>query len=123
MPSAPSPRSRRRAFTVGSVETKPVKRNPAPPFITSTLQQEAARKLGFNAKRTMQVAQGLYEGVDIGGETVGLITYMRTDGVTMVPEAIAEARDVIGQPLWRALCARHRRAPIPAKRQERPGSA
>src|SRR4029077_5941360 len=83
-------------FTIGSVESKPVKRNPSPPFITSTLQQEAARKLGFNAKRTMQVAQGLYEGVDIGGETTGLITYMRTDGVTMVPEAIKEAREVIG---------------------------
>ena len=84
-------------FSIGSVEAKPVKRNPSPPFITSTLQQEAARKLGFNAKRTMQVAQGLYEGVEIGGETTGLITYMRTDGVTMVPEAIAEARAVIGQ--------------------------
>ena len=60
------------------------------------MQQEAARKLGFNAKRTMQVAQGLYEGVEIGGETTGLITYMRTDGVTMVGEAIAEAREVIG---------------------------
>ena len=83
-------------FTIGSVESKPVKRNPSPPFITSTLQQEAARKLRFNAKRTMQVAQGLYEGVDIGGETTGLITYMRTDGITMVAEAISEARDVIG---------------------------
>ena len=103
------------SFTVGSVEAKPVKRNPAPPFITSTLQQEAARKLGFNAKRTMQVAQGLYEGVDIGGETVGLITYMRTDGVTMVGEAIAEAREVIGKTIWRPLCARRRRASIPAR--------
>src|SRR5471032_1595643 len=84
-------------FTIGSVEAKPVKRNPSPPFITSTLQQEASRKLGFNAKRTMQVAQGLYEGVEIGGETTGLITYMRTDGVVMAPEAIAEARIVIGQ--------------------------
>src|SRR6202012_1871715 len=83
-------------FTIGSVEAKPVKRNPSPPFITSTLQQEAARKLGFAAKRTMQVAQGLYEGADIGGDTVGLITYMRTDGITMAPEAIADARDVIG---------------------------
>jgi len=81
---------------VESVESKPVKRHPAPPFITSTMQQEAARKLGFGAKRTMQIAQGLYEGIDIGGDTVGLITYMRTDGITMVPEAIAEARDVIG---------------------------
>ncbi len=61
------------------------------------MQQEAARKLGFAAKRTMQVAQGLYEGADIGGETVGLITYMRTDGITMAPEATAEAREVIGK--------------------------
>ncbi len=85
------------AFRVGSVEAKPVRRNPAPPFKTSTLQQEASRKLGFNAKRTMQVAQGLYEGVDIDGETVGLITYMRTDGITMVPEAVNEARDLIAK--------------------------
>ena len=84
-------------FSVGSVEAKPVKRNPAPPFKTSTLQQEASRKLGFNAKRTMQIAQGLYEGVEIGGETTGLITYMRTDGITMVGEAITEAREVIGK--------------------------
>src|SRR6185437_1054454 len=83
-------------FAIDSVESKPVKRHPAPPFITSTLQQEASRKLGFGAKRTMQIAQGLYEGVDIAGETVGLITYMRTDGIVMVPEAIAEARSVIG---------------------------
>ncbi|MGD0867358.1 MAG: type I DNA topoisomerase, partial [Rhizomicrobium sp.] len=86
-----------RTFKIGSVETKPAKRNPSPPFITSTLQQEAARKHGFNAKRTMQIAQQLYEGVDIGGETVGLITYMRTDGVQMANEAIAEARSMIGQ--------------------------
>ncbi|MBI3677070.1 MAG: type I DNA topoisomerase [Proteobacteria bacterium] len=84
-------------FSIGSVESKPGKRHPAPPFITSTLQQEAARKLGFNAKRTMQVAQQLYEGVDIGGETTGLITYMRTDGIQMAPEGIAEARQQIGQ--------------------------
>jgi DNA topoisomerase-1 len=84
-------------FAIGSVEAKPVKRNPSPPFITSSLQQEASRKLGFNAKRTMQIAQGLYEGVEIGGETTGLITYMRTDGVTMAPEAIADAREVIGK--------------------------
>src|SRR5471032_2346358 len=82
-------------FAVGSVEAKPVKRNPSPPFITSTLQQEASRKLGFNAKRTMQIAQGLYEGVEIGGDTTGLITYMRTDGITMVGEAIVEAREMI----------------------------
>jgi len=84
-------------FSVGSVEAKPVRRNPSPPFKTSTLQQEASRKLGFNAKRTMQVAQSLYEGADIDGETVGLITYMRTDGITMVPEAIHEARQMIGK--------------------------
>ncbi|MGA9795281.1 MAG: type I DNA topoisomerase [Rhizomicrobium sp.] len=84
------------SFKIGSVESKPVKRHPSPPFITSTLQQEASRKLGFNAKRTMQIAQHLYEGVDIGGETVGLITYMRTDGLTIAGEAIADARHVIG---------------------------
>ena len=84
-------------FAVGSVEAKPVKRNPSPPFITSSLQQEASRKLGFNAKRTMQIAQGLYEGVEIGGDVTGLITYMRTDGITMVPEAVNEAREVIGK--------------------------
>jgi DNA topoisomerase-1 len=84
------------AFSVTTVETKPGRRNPPPPFTTSTLQQEAARKLGFSAQRTMQTAQRLYEGVDIGGETVGLITYMRTDGVQSAPEALSEARSVIG---------------------------
>ncbi|HEY3777576.1 MAG TPA: type I DNA topoisomerase [Rhizomicrobium sp.] len=86
-----------RQFAVGEIEVKPVKRHPAPPFITSTLQQEASRKLGFAAKRTMQIAQQLYEGADVGGETVGLITYMRTDGVQMAGEAIGEARHVIGE--------------------------
>jgi DNA topoisomerase-1 len=85
------------AFRIGSVESKPVKRHPAPPFITSTLQMEASRKLGFNAKHTMRIAQQLYEGVDIGGDTVGLITYMRTDGLDVAPEAISEARHVIGE--------------------------
>src|SRR3984957_16946326 len=84
-------------FSVVSVESKPVKRHPYPPFTTSTLQQEASRKLGFAPARTMQIAQRLYEGVEIGGETVGLITYMRTDGVDMAPEAIAAARSVIGK--------------------------
>src|SRR3954447_23938877 len=84
------------AFTVAAVEKRPAKRSPPPPFTTSTLQQEASRKLGFNAQRTMQAAQKLYEGVDIGGETVGLITYMRTDGVQTAPEALDEARGVIG---------------------------
>ena len=85
------------AFTVTAVEKKPGRKSPAPPFMTSTLQQEASRKLGFSATRTMQTAQRLYEGVDIGGETVGLITYMRTDGLQAAPEAIDEARKVIGQ--------------------------
>ena len=83
-------------FTVGSVERKRVKRNPPPPFTTSTLQQEASRKLGFGAQQTMRLAQGLYEGVDIDGETTGLITYMRTDGVQMAQEAIASIREHVG---------------------------
>ena len=82
-------------YKVGSLESKPAKRHPFPPFRTSTLQQEASRKLGFSASRTMQIAQRLYEGVDVGGETVGLITYMRTDGADMAPEAVAAARNVI----------------------------
>jgi DNA topoisomerase I len=84
-------------FSVTSVESRPAKRHPAPPFTTSTLQQEASRKLGFAPARTMQIAQKLYEGIDIDGETVGLITYMRTDGVDVAPEAIAAARRVIGK--------------------------
>src|ERR671912_144401 len=84
-------------FTVASVEAKPAKRHPSPPFTTSTLQQEASRKLGLAPAQTMRIAQRLYEGVDIGGETVGLITYMRTDGIDMAPEAIAAARRVIGK--------------------------
>ena len=82
-------------FTVGSVEAKPLKRHPYPPFTTSTLQQEASRKLGFAPAHTMRVAQRLYEGVDIGGETIGLITYMRTDGVEMAEEAIVAIRRAI----------------------------
>ncbi|MBP0615399.1 type I DNA topoisomerase [Jiella mangrovi] len=84
------------SFVVDSVEAKPTRRNPGPPFTTSTLQQAASAKLGFSASRTMQVAQRLYEGIDIGGETAGLITYMRTDGVQMAPEAIDGARSAIG---------------------------
>ncbi len=80
---------------VNKVEKKQRRRNPAPPFITSTLQQEAARKLGFTTKRTMMVAQQLYEGIDIGGETVGLISYMRTDSVNLAAEAITGIRDLI----------------------------
>ena len=79
-------------FSVAAIDRRQVRRNPPPPFITSTLQQEASRKLGVGAATAMRIAQKLYEGVDIGGETVGLITYMRTDGVQLGPEAIAAAR-------------------------------
>lgn len=82
-------------FTVDSIESKPVKRHPYPPFRTATLQQEASRKLGFSSAKTMQVAQRLYEGVSIGGEVTGLITYMRTDGVDLAGEAIAATRNAI----------------------------
>lgn len=82
---------------VSKLEKKQRKSHPAPPFITSTLQQEAARKLGFTTKRTMAVAQQLYEGIDIGGETAGLITYMRTDSVNLSAEAIADIRSLIGE--------------------------
>jgi DNA topoisomerase-1 len=83
-------------FAVAEIESRQVRRNPFPPFTTSTLQQEASRKLGFAATRTMQIAQRLYEGIDLAGETVGLITYMRTDGVAISTEAIAAARLLIG---------------------------
>lgn len=83
-------------LVVAKVEKKNRKRNPAPPFITSTLQQEAARKLGFTAQKTMRVAQQLYEGIDVGeGSPVGLITYMRTDSVNLAAEALMEIREVI----------------------------
>jgi DNA topoisomerase-1 len=84
-------------LTVLTVDRKQRKRNPAPPFTTSTLQQEAARKLGFSAQKTMRVAQQLYEGVDIGEGQVGLITYMRTDSLNLAQEAIGQIRDVIVQ--------------------------
>lgn len=83
------------SYGVGEVERKQVKRNPFAPFTTSTLQQEASRKLGIGATRTMRLAQALYEGMDIAGETIGLITYMRTDGVTLSNEAVEGARKVI----------------------------
>jgi DNA topoisomerase-1 len=84
------------AFTVADIDSRQVRRNPFPPFTTSTLQQEASRKLGLAASRTMQIAQRLYEGIELDGETVGLITYMRTDGVAISAEAIAAARHLIG---------------------------
>ncbi|MDR3497072.1 MAG: type I DNA topoisomerase [Ancalomicrobiaceae bacterium] len=85
------------SYSVASIEAKPVRRNPYPPFTTSTLQQSASYALGLSAARTMQVAQRLYEGVDLGGESIGLITYMRTDGVDIAPEAIAGIRKVIAE--------------------------
>ena len=82
-------------LTVAKVEKKQRRRNPAAPFTTSTLQQEASRKLGFSAQKTMMTAQRLYEGIDVGDGSVGLITYMRTDSVTLAGEAIAELRTLI----------------------------
>jgi DNA topoisomerase-1 len=84
-------------FKVGSAERKTVRRHPYPPFTTSTLQQEAARKLGFSASRTMRTAQRLYEGVDLDGDTVGLITYMRTDSVNLSQESVGATRALIGK--------------------------
>jgi DNA topoisomerase-1 len=85
------------SFSVAEIERREVRRNPPPPFNTSSLQQEASRKLGFGANRTMRTAQRLYEGVDIGDESVGLVTYMRTDSVTLAQEAIAATRKLIGE--------------------------
>src|SRR6056300_39664 len=82
-------------FKVKSIESKPFKRNPYAPFRTSTMQQDASRKLGFGASRTMQVAQRLYQGIDIEGETVGLITYMRTDGTDISLDAVTDCRTYI----------------------------
>ncbi|HEY7998738.1 MAG TPA: type I DNA topoisomerase [Pseudolabrys sp.] len=85
------------SFTVAAVEAKPARRNPPPPFTTSTMQQEASRKLGFAPAIAMRLAQRLYEGVEIDGETTGLITYMRTDGIDLAPEAIADIRAMLGK--------------------------
>ena len=85
------------SLNVVKVEKKQRKRNPSAPFITSTLQQEASRKLGFSASRTMRVAQQLYEGIDTGSGAVGLITYMRTDSVNLAQEAVAEIRELISE--------------------------
>ncbi|HMD59673.1 MAG TPA: DNA topoisomerase I [Steroidobacteraceae bacterium] len=86
-----------RQLKVLTIDRKQRRRNPAPPFTTSTLQQEASRKLGFSAQRTMRIAQQLYEGVDIGEGSVGLITYMRTDSVSLATEAVVELRATIGK--------------------------
>ncbi|MBS1271357.1 MAG: DNA topoisomerase 1 [Candidatus Marinimicrobia bacterium] len=84
-----------RDFVVDSIKKKTVSRKPYPPYTTSTLQQDAAYKLGFSPKKTMSLAQRLYEGVDVGGETVGLITYMRTDSTRLANEALAGSRDAV----------------------------
>ena len=105
------------AFTVVSVEARPARRNPYPPFTTSTLQQEASRKLGFAPAHTMRIAQRLYEGAAIDGETVGLITYMRTDGVQIADEAIAAIRKSDRLRAWTKISARTRRAAIRSRRR------
>ena len=86
---------RNSSFNITKISKKRVRRNPMPPFTTSTLQQEASNKLGFGASRTMRIAQKLYEGINIGSETTGLITYMRTDGVQLSTQAIDELRSEI----------------------------
>lgn len=86
---------KKRSYIISSIEKKQQKRNPPAPFTTSSLQQEASRKLGFGAKKTMMIAQKLYEGIDVGGETKALITYMRTDGVSIANEAIEASRNWI----------------------------
>ncbi|HLF58467.1 MAG TPA: type I DNA topoisomerase [Alphaproteobacteria bacterium] len=96
-------------FRVAKIERKQVKRNPFPPFTTSTLQQEGSRKLGLGAARTMRIAQRLYEGVDIGGETVGLITYMRTDSVHLSREAMTAARAFIARDFGETYVPEHPR--------------
>ncbi len=83
-------------LVVSKIEKKQRRRQPSPPFITSTMQQEAVRKLGFTAQKTMRTAQQLYEGIDIGEGAVGLITYMRTDSVNLAQDAVQEIRDYIG---------------------------
>ena len=119
-------RSRRRSKTRASASRPSSrsrsKRHPYPPFTTSTLQQEASRKLGLAPARTMQIAQRLYEGVDVGEGAAGLITYMRTDGVDLAPEAVAAARARHRQGFRRRLRAR-RAAPLHGQGEERAGSA
>ena len=88
-------RIQNKKLSVQKVEKKQVRRNPYAPFITSTLQIEASRKLRISASQTMRLAQKLYEGIEIDGETVGLITYMRTDGTTLSEDAVKQSRDLI----------------------------
>ena len=90
-------RIQQKSLTIQKIEKKQVRRNPSPPFITSTMQQEAARKLYFGAQKTMRMAQRLYEGIEINGEQTGLITYMRTDGTTLSQDAVQQARAEIAK--------------------------
>ena len=123
-----APRAARRhgrcagSLRVIAIDRKQRRRNPAPPFTTSTLQQEAARKLGFNARRTMRLAQQLYEGVDFGEGAVGLITYMRTDSVSLADEAVREIREVAAK-LYGEAGSRRRAARLQDQVEERAGSA
>jgi DNA topoisomerase-1 len=112
--------ARQTGFAVREIERKQVRRNPPPPFTTSTLQQEASRKLGMTTSRTMRIAQRLYEGVDIDGDTVGLITYMRTDGVSLSNEAIASVRTLIQQDYGASIARRQRTRRKHMKRSARP---
>ena len=88
-------RIRESAFRVQAVERGETRRDPAPPFTTSSLQQEASRRLGFGVRKTMRIAQSLYEGVEIDGETAGLITYVRTDSVALSKSAAQAARKIV----------------------------
>ncbi|MBS0185645.1 MAG: type I DNA topoisomerase [Proteobacteria bacterium] len=97
------------SYAVLAIEKKKTSKHPAPPFTTSTLQQDAARKLGFSASHTMRIAQSLYEGIDLKGETVGLITYMRTDSVQLSKDAIAEARAHIDRSFGKSYLPEHSR--------------
>jgi DNA topoisomerase I len=116
---APRLRRQSRQLKVLTIDRKQRRRNPAPPFTTSTLQQEASRKLGFSAQRTMRLAQQLYEGVDIGEGSVGLITYMRTDSVSLAAEAVQEIREVIERLYGKEAWPRSRASTRPSRRMPR----
>ena len=102
------------SFHIEKIERKRVKRNPLAPFTTSTLQQDASNKLGFGASRTMRIAQKLYEGINIGSETTGLITYMRTDGVQLSSQAIEELRNEISNRHGKSVSYTHLTLPTKA---------
>ena len=103
-------------FVVTKVEKRQRKKRPGAPFTTSTVQQEAAKKLGFSSRRTMRAAQDLYEGIDVGEEgPVGLITYMRTDSVRVSPEAITAVRDFIGETVRQAATCPRPPTPTPPR--------